>query len=260
MEHLLVKRFGQADLELEIARLPINPSNRQIFQLDIRQEGRSEHFRAWPGDARIEAQVMSVDRALRQLTLYVREPRRRFEERVAKNGFQFLRLKIGLRLLGGRIVGSTPDAWIVERWTEGKARYLCGRDERNLFIAPFAHGTSVRDAHASLRPRVVPAGAQRQGEWFFVPLPALEERRLEAELRARPWLILRKESIGPGGQPHVADELVRLRDARSASTYVRGRVRHPDHVTRELRTWHRVIRNAEMQSGWRALMGATWVE
>ena len=113
----------------------------------------------------------------------------------------------------------------------------------------------------------------RQGEWFFVP----------TETTVNPLNIHRHEPlIRPGGgKAHVVDELVRgvgemvwhhqlhapagvtdaqfralpeavrtgkgwsqrLRVAREGSVLARGAVRHPDHATVYLPTWHRVFIN-----------------
>jgi len=37
-------------------------------------------------------------------------------------------------------------------------------------------------------------------------------------------------------------------EQRGAGVYVRGRIRHPAHVTITLRGWHRVVMNTEGQS------------
>jgi len=117
----------------------------------------------------------------------------------------------------------------------------------------------------------------RQGEWFFVPTNAPVD----------PLSIQRREPlIRPGGgKPHIADELVRgpgemvwhhvnhasagITDAQfralpegtrtdygwnrrmrvrgDGNSLVRGAIRHPDHATVFLRTWHRVYINNEQR-------------
>jgi hypothetical protein len=117
----------------------------------------------------------------------------------------------------------------------------------------------------------------RQGEWFFVPAP-----QLKVDLK----LVLQDEPIsrGQGSKPHICEycyrvggELVyvcgrrprgvsaaehrRILDKkpdaaswgwtvmrRNANVYVRGRVRHADHKTINLRGWHRVLMNTERES------------
>ena len=43
------------------------------------------------------------------------------------------------------------------------------------------------------------------------------------------------------GRPHVADEVLIV----GGRAYVRGKVRHPDHATLELRAWRRALANTE---------------
>ena len=118
----------------------------------------------------------------------------------------------------------------------------------------------------------------RQGEWFFVPVGDLEVDRLT--------ILQREDLIRPGGgKPHVVDELIRgtgemvwhhptfapngftddeyacllvavrtapgwsrrLRVRDEGSVLARGAVRHPDHATIWLGTWHRVFINSEQR-------------
>lgn len=116
---------------------------------------------------------------------------------------------------------------------------------------------------------------RRQGEWFFI-----EEPNLVVDAK----LILRDEPMRRGsGKPHMVAELYRTGgetvyvhprypngvsaeiqkrslDAgethrsgwrvmrRNAGVYVRGTVRHADHQTITLHTWHQVLMNTEAQS------------
>jgi hypothetical protein len=115
----------------------------------------------------------------------------------------------------------------------------------------------------------------RQGEWFFVPAPGLE---------VDPDAVLHDEPITRGrGNPHIVELLYRydgelvyvswlyptgLTEAefaelplrrrrrgtswrqmmRNAQVFARGRVRHPDHSTLVLHTWHRVEMNTEQRA------------
>src|SRR5436190_3413640 len=174
-------------------------------------------------------------------------------------------------------------------------RFLCGHDEREWFVAAVPGGaSSVRQAMDALQPRDVRDALarnhvssrkryarknrafRRQGEWFFVPEPAL--------VVDQKW-ILRNEPLRRGaGKPHLVEELFRSggetvhvcsaypngvtpdeyrsilrrnRDAagwgwrvmsRNPGVYARGAVRHSDHATITLPVWHRVIMNTETQS------------
>src|SRR5262245_28925190 len=117
---------------------------------------------------------------------------------------------------------------------------------------------------------------RRQGEWFFVPEPSFV---------ADEKLILRNEPLRRGaGKPHLVEELFRSGGEtvyvtkrfpngftepeyramllnnpsaarwgwqvmrRNPGVYARGAVRHSDHATITLPSWHRVIMNTETQS------------
>ncbi len=117
----------------------------------------------------------------------------------------------------------------------------------------------------------------RQGEWFFVP----------TTIKVNPLVILHHEPlIRPGGgKPHIVDEIMRgggemvwhhaqhapngvtektfrlqteairrspgwsrrMRFQEAGSILARGAVRHPDHATIHLSSWHRVYINSEQR-------------
>lgn len=121
------------------------------------------------------------------------------------------------------------------------------------------------------------AGFKRQGEWFFIP---------DLNISPDPMKIISKEPLvrGDRSKPHIVDELYRtggvsvransrhpngitqeeyealLRSdpksvnwhweffVRDADVFVRGKVRHPDHKTIDLKGWHRVFMNTESRS------------
>ena len=158
-----------------------------------------------------------------------------------------------------------------------KYKYLLGFDERHWFAAAVP-GDWVRDVNtaiASLRPaEVSDRQAIRQGEWFFVPEPALD---------GTASVIHRNEPLtrGAGSKPHVCAEVTRRsgtavmvsrrapagitlaeyerlvasdptarnlrweRRVRDAEVFARGAVRHSDHKTVYLDGWHRVYMNRE---------------
>jgi hypothetical protein len=113
---------------------------------------------------------------------------------------------------------------LLVRVFEQKDKYLCGHDERHLFVAGLPENSIVRnvpEAFGALKPVGVLASLQkervpnkhanrrrnkgfyRQGEWFFVPRPDFAP-----EYAA--W-ILRNEPIRRGrSKPHVVEELCRL--------------------------------------------------
>ena len=174
-------------------------------------------------------------------------------------------------------------------------RFLCGHDERDWFVAAVPGGaSSVRQAMDELQPKDVHDALarhhvssrkryarknrafRRQGEWFFVPEPALVVDSA---------LILHNEPLRRGaGKPHLVEQLFRsggetvhvcrhypngvtpeayrsiLRADPSAAywnwsvmrrnpgVYARGTVRHSDHAPLTLPFWHRVLLNTENQS------------
>jgi hypothetical protein len=112
----------------------------------------------------------------------------------------------------------------------------------------------------------------RQGEWFFVAAP---------DVNPPEALALRDEPLTRGGTPHVMQfafrrggELVYVQNrnavltqeeydaiprdvrkkhfwerlVRDAEVYARGTVRHPDHATIHLPSWHRVLMNTEQEA------------
>jgi hypothetical protein len=217
---------------------------------------------------------------------------------------------------------------LLAKMAEGKARFLCGHDERHWFVAALPEdrpAKSVTDAFEALKPDDVRSAERllrsrekkqrrnaarlRQGEWFFVPAP---------EFQPKDSAILYHEPMGRMrngrwlGKPHYAGELVRTGgeqvwiptpswnqvrnfpggqralesaigtgltdkehaqfvaehpDARSWSwtpyrrnpeVYVRGTVRHPDHKTLTLRTWHKVVQNTEPRA--RAMANVAFID
>lgn len=173
-----------------------------------------------------------------------------------------------------------------------KEHFLCGHDERHLFVAAVQPVSTVAAAKASLKPPEVRLrdvnlkkkmrnrrknkSFVRQGEWFFIP----------ATVSPPPALINKNEPLrrGRGSKAHIAQfayrsggetvqvcnqypnglthrEYKALIEAnprarnynwrtmqRNAAVYVRGTVRHPDHATIVLDTWHRVVMNRERQT------------
>jgi len=122
----------------------------------------------------------------------------------------------------------------------------------------------------------------RQGEWFFIPEklqlkgnePIHRNEPLQRSAGANPHIA--EEIIRTGGETvfinalHAPDGLTEeefeqfkkehdeesgrgwnrrfRRRIRGALVYARGKVRHPDHATVELRGWHRVVPNTEDQA------------
>jgi hypothetical protein len=177
--------------------------------------------------------------------------------------------------------------------------FLCGHDEQHWFVAaiPETSGAiaNVTVAMEALKPPEVleaqrrqgvkgkdrqrrkNAAYVRQGEWFFLPTPALHVEKK---------LVLLKEPLsrGAGSKPHWAEflyrrggervyvcdqhpqgvrlevycEMIRSRPrikqwnwrrmVRNPEAFVKGAVSHPDHKTIHLHVWHKVVMNTEGQA------------
>ena len=261
MSTSLSRPFGSAGLRLALPDRPLVSLNPEIFQMDIHRERGPETFRLWKGHPSNSIRVTDTDKGRRQLVLLVQEPPRPFEQTVLKRN----RAMPPLEFVQLRLLKETATDWVFERWTPSTMRrYLCGMDERHLFIAEFQGGTTVRDAHRLLKPdavreadRSAPGRTMRQGEWFFVRPAAAEARLLDLRISESPYIVRRAESLGGNGRPHVADEVVRLDPDR---VYARGRIRHPDHKTLVLAEWRRVHRNAEVRAAAMGSNGVFWVD
>jgi hypothetical protein len=262
----LITRFAAAGLLLELTSDPIGRGNPDVFGMDIqrRLKGRLrvEYFRIWPGHEENRIAVQGTDPELSQLVLLVHEPARVFEEYAPKHA---------VRADDPRIVRRERFRVLLRLQTDSRKRhYLCGLDERQLFIAELPRGVpTVRDAHRVLKAEEVLLAegkrrVRRQGEWFFLELTPEERKHLERALAQ--GAIVRKQAIGGGGNPHTADEITRIpaqplehgHPVRALDVFVRGRVRHVDHKTLVLSDWHKVVRNTEPNAG--RMAGIAWID
>ncbi|HLY12057.1 MAG TPA: hypothetical protein VKW04_22335 [Planctomycetota bacterium] len=261
MSQLLTRPFASLALRLDLPIRPLVARSPEIFQMDIVRPRGGESFRLWKGDESNSIRVTDTDKERRQLVLLVQEPPRAFEVPVRKRRQRTPPDEV--REL--RLLRETATQWIFERWTPSTMRrFLCGMDERHLFIAQFDGGTTVKDAHRKLKPQEVleadrssPGRTLRQGEWFFVALSPPESRFLADRIRTVPFIVRRAASLGGNGRAHLADEVVRTDGER---VYARGRIRHPDHKTLVLAEWRRVYRNAEIQTSRVGANGVFWVD
>lgn len=256
----LVAQFGRAGLDLRELRAPLAGAVTNIFQMDIRRERASEMFRLWRGRETNRVEVTAVDRGRSQLVLLVKEAASWFEERMSKRSSR-TPPKVGPNRI---LVRENSYEWVFQRQVSGsERRFLCGMDERHLFIAQFTRGSDVRAAHKALKPEEVRDAersgcgpALRQGEWFFVRPTRTEQANLEREVSKRPYVVRERASLGGNGLPHVADEVV----VDGRRVFARGSVRHPDHKTLRLDSWRRVFRNAEILESTVGSNGIYWVD
>ncbi len=250
----LITRFDKARLPLELLDRPFvrGAGAGDIVQIDVARPDhrqRSERFRLFTGADTNRVEVEGLDAHLRQLVLLVHEPRRRFETFVSN--WQWRQ-----QAAPANALRKVKTGWFVENFTADRKRhFLAGMDEQHLFIAQLPRGTStVWGAHLALKSdevRNAERGAFeptiRQGEWFFVSLRPRELQEVEKEATGALARLRREVGIAEAagvrraGRPHLADEVLVI----SGRAYVRGRVRHPDHATVELRAWRRAIANTE---------------
>jgi hypothetical protein len=171
------------------------------------------------------------------------------------------------------LCGHDERHWFVAAVPES-VRGVSGVAEAMLALQP----DGVRDAVVRARPkdpfRRKNAAYVRQGEWFFVPAP---------DVVVDTDAVRRDEPISRGrGKPHVVEFVYRRGGAlvyvsrrypsgldqqafdalpenarrseswtpmtRDAEVYAKGTVRHSDHATIVLPTWHRVEMNTEQQA------------
>jgi hypothetical protein len=299
MEHL-IGRFASAGLKLVLSDAPIVGALRglgatDIVQIDIQRSIKGNHrhewFRIFPGAETNRIEVLGTDKKIGQLVLMVHEPPREFEEAPSWTAIKNARDKdpdnwpdvlakdLGIRRDRLRVhyrKGKAAGASILRKTSSQKRHFLCGLDERQLFIAQLSHPVStVREAHASLKRAEVTLAegkvgkATRQGEWFMVKATDSELERIGIGLKKNLIFVQNKVPIGRGGNPHTADELLVLPGervpggdwpVRGAETFIRGHVRHVDHATVSFKTWHKVIRNNEANAGQAAPSGVGWVD
>jgi hypothetical protein len=266
----LTDDFKKAGLALRVATASLHGvGNDDIFQIDIKRglkgNDRTEHFRIWPGkDSTV--QVSATDKCLRQVVLLVHEPKRSFAQRARKSIYDtqtasWKKAHKILKVIKNRRARFGDDIEY-EEFTPSRVRhYLCGVDERQLFIAECPRAvTSVKAAHDSLKgdARIKLAEdssrrVTRQGEWFFLEASEQELQAIEQLLHKNKLAILKKRSLGRGGHPHIADEVIIMSPkilehgwpVQADDTFIRGCVRHVDHKTVRFTNWRKVIRNNE---------------
>lgn len=149
------------------------------------------------------------------------------------------------------------------RTPEGKAaRFLCGHDEREWFVAAVPGGaSSVLQAKEALKPQPIRArqselkvpsrlrnrrknaAFRRQGEWFFVPASAWPRDQINEKF------VLHNEPLRRGaGKPHIVEQLYRV-----AGEVVYVCAKHPNGVSEP--RYRRLLQQkpSAAQWGWRML-------
>jgi len=204
--------------------------------------------------------VIALARSAPDLVVLQTARRERHLHLMSRNGHRFL-------------CGHDERDWFVAELSE---RVSTVRAAKQALMPPAVRAAALRLSPTATERRRN-AVFVRQGEWFFVPTGRVFPEEV----------IHRDEPLqrAPGSKPHVCEELCReggdlvyivgggvftpeqyaarlradkddtfrrLRKEermRNPEVYVRGAVKHPDHATVHLETWHRVYVSNEVQAG-----------
>jgi hypothetical protein len=254
----LDNKFARMGARLKFADRPtrrIRPSAGAV-SLDVQADRKGEFFQIMtPPGAEAEVEVLDVQPADRHLLLLVRE---------AGEKHKFL-------------CGHDERHWFVAAIPEAASVGTVPQAKEALKPTEVQIAQGRKGINGKARSRRKNAAYIRQGEWFFLP---------EFGLVVDEKLVLRDEPLrrGNGGKPHWADFCYRtggetvyacsrhsngVTEAayrrmvannpkakgwgwrtmrRNPGVYVRGRIRHADHKTVVLHSWHRVLMNTENQA------------
>lgn len=266
---LLNKKFGAIGARIKIANQPprrlwASRQSANMLTLDIGTDRRGEYFEIYPA-ADCEVEVIDADRKGRHLLLLVREEGQ-------KNKY---------------LCGHDERHWFVAGIPESASVGTVRQAKEALQPVEVQAAVAREGLSSAVRNRRKNTAFIRQGEWFFLPV---------ADFNVPEKLVRKNEPLrrGQTGKPHWAEfcyrtggETVYVCDrypggllelqyrkvisgnARAATwgwqlmrrnpgVFVRGRVRHVDHATIELRGWHRVVMNTENES--RAMMHVAFLD
>ena len=248
MDGVLERRFESVGARLSLAEQPWRGAPR----IDVRSDASGEYFdiRFDGAGEEVEVEVVDARPRDRHLLLLVRQGGE-------KSKF---------------LCGHDERHWFVAAIPE-TARGVTGVTTAKAALQPDAVQALVERVRPKDRFRRRNEAFIRQGEWFFVPAgprpepPTAQIRRNEPLMRS------------PGAKPHVMQYAFRrggstvwvnsrsgaaLSDAayrklsdkqrnrggwqrmiREPEVYAKGAIRHSDHATIHLATWHRVLMNTE---------------
>ena len=234
------------------------------FTLNVTNDKKGEHFTITVhpkiNEHSIVVQLLDYDDKLKQMLLYLKFPQITGEVwgRNGLQGGEVTKEFTEQRLL----VGHDEMHWFVAGVTGAKnirEAFARLRPER-VTVSMLNAGVKIKD-----RMKRKNKGFVRQGEWFFVPVDYHESKSDVIHKNER--------LIRPGGgKPHVAEEVIRKggeavfvnrtatviltkeeydklhsdeknryrQQVRGAMVLARGKIKHSDHHTLELKTWHEV--------------------
>jgi hypothetical protein len=240
------------------------------LRLNIATDRKGEHFTLTIhpelDESKIEIQVLDCDPKIRQMLLLVKCPFMTVEN--VKIGYRSKMVATfnDKRIITERmLVGHDEMHWFVAGVTASNSIKQAFENLRPAAVTVALQKAGVDDKDAMRRKN---KGFVRQGEWFFVPVHFDEE-----ESKA---VIHKNEPIQrQGGSPHMVEELVRFggevvyvkgnstitqaeyqklakphnygytQRRVGARVFARGKIKHRDHHTIELKGWHEVFMATE---------------
>jgi hypothetical protein len=229
--------------------------NRSVI-VDVKKDRKGEYFDI-RADRMVELRILDMAPKDRHLLLLARDPNNPKAKFLCGHDERHW------------FIAAIPEKSPVSTVTEAKQALK----PKELVEIESSRGVKPSDLHKRRRRTKSSGKILRQGEFVFVPEPDFQPT-LDA--------VHRNEMLARGGNPHTADYLYReggtkvyishqhpdgiteeeyerfLKDkpeakrwgwrvqVRNPTVYVKGRIRHPEHATLNLRsTWHRVIPNTE---------------
>jgi hypothetical protein len=253
----LQKKFEEIGSRITIRTGTTIRNSNTPLRLNVAKDSKGEHF-TLTIDKRIdekivEIQLLDMDKSLRHMLLMLKYPT--------------------------IVPHPNPNIGFASE------RLIVGHDEMHWFVAGVTSSRNLKEAFERLRPQAVTIamknakvklknqmrrknkGFIRQGEWFFVPVHFEEDAHT---------VIHKNEPISrPRGTPHFVEELVRFggkvvyvrgdqiltesqfkkltkheqiafnQRMSGARVLARGKVKHRDHHTIELKGWHEVHLSTE---------------
>jgi len=222
------------------------------YTLDIRGEGRSEHFRLDVGLDAPDFRVLQAKRDERHLLLYATKPGKREDTRL--------------------LCGHDERHWFVAAVGEPVSTVMAAR---RALLPPVLRHKGLNKTTLTTRHN---EAFKRQGEWFFVPvtdppllevlatLPIHQHEPIQRGTRAKPHRC--EQLVRTGGtrvylahgseyseaqwaalDPAERGKMGRVEErTKDMTVYVRGKIQHPDHATILLHGWHSVYMNSEIVS------------